>query len=164
MSTDRTETLVLLLTRHQEALFRYVFSLLPSEADARDVLQEASLALCRKFDQYEADKPFLPWACRFAWLEILKHRERARQRPAAFSPDVLELLSDERAMIEPELEARLRALDGCLAKLPAVDRDLVANRYHQRHSAEEMMERLNMSRRTLFRNLERIRRQLFECV
>ena len=164
MSSDRTETIVLLLTRHQEALFRYVFSLLPSEADARDVLQETSLALCRKFDQYDPGKPFLPWACRFAWLEILKHRESASRLPTAFSPDVLELLSDEREALEPHLEARLRALDGCLAKLPGADQELVTSRYHQRHSVEEMMARLDMSRRTLFRNLERLRRQLYDCV
>ncbi len=164
MSPDRTETIVLLLTRHQEALFRYVFSLLPSEADARDVLQETSLALCRKFDQYDPEKPFMPWACRFAWLEILKHREKARQQPPLFSPDVLELLSDERTALEPHLEARLRALDGCLEKLPAADRDMMAGRYHQRQPVETLMERLKLSRRTLFRSLERVRRQLFDCV
>jgi len=42
-SVPRTEELVLLLTRHQEPLFRYIFSLVACEADARDILQETSL-------------------------------------------------------------------------------------------------------------------------
>jgi RNA polymerase sigma-70 factor, ECF subfamily len=164
MNADETESLVLLLTRHQEALFRYVFALVPCEADARDVLQETTVALCRKYAEYDAEKPFLPWAYRFAWLEILKHRERVRQQGPCFSPDVLELLSDERTAIETHLEARLRALDDCLAKLPDADRQLIAGRYHGREPAERLMERLRMSRRTLFRNLERVRRQLQDCV
>jgi RNA polymerase sigma-70 factor (ECF subfamily) len=164
MNSDRTETMILLLTRHQEALFRYVFALLPSEADARDVIQETSLAIFRKFDAYDPEKPFLPWAYRFAWLEILKHRDRVKAQGPVFSPEIAELLSDERAELEPLLEARLKALDGCLDKLPPNDRALVTYRYHQRQPAEALMEKLRMSRRTLFRNLDRVRRQLHECV
>lgn len=164
MESERTEALVLLLSRHQDALFRYIFSLLPVEADARDVLQETSVALCRKFSSYDASQPFLPWACKFAWLEILKHRESARKQPTALAPDVLELLSDERLAMDAHLEARLRALDGCLEKLPAADREVVVSRYHHRQSAAEIMERFGFSRRTLFRTLDRIRRTLFDCV
>ena len=75
----RTEMLVRLLSRHQEQLFRYIFALLPHEEDARDVLQETSVALYRKFDDYDPDKPFLAWAYSFAFLEILKQRERNRR-------------------------------------------------------------------------------------
>ncbi len=37
-TTRNPETLVLLLTQHQESLFRYIFSLVACEADARDIL------------------------------------------------------------------------------------------------------------------------------
>ena len=68
---EATELLVGLLTAHQQELFRYIFALLPHEEDARDVLQETSVALCRKFDEYDPSQPFLPWAYRFAFLEVL---------------------------------------------------------------------------------------------
>lgn len=163
-SAHRTERLVFLLTEHQQALFRYVFSLLPSEADARDVMQETSLALVRKFDQYDATKPFLPWAYRFAYLEVLKQRERNQRGPLPFSDDVMELLREERGQHEGQLDARLQALDGCLQKLTPEDRELVTYRYDQRRPAEEIMKHLSLSRRTLFRSLERVRRMLHECV
>lgn len=159
-----TEALILLLTRHQDQIFRYIYSLLPNEADARDVLQETSVALFRKFDQYDAEKPFLPWAFRFAYLQVLKHRERRQRDPLALSPDVLELLAEERADLEPHLEKRLRALDRCLEKLPAAEKELLTYRYDQRRPVEEIMERVGQSRRTLFRNLERVRRLLHDCV
>jgi RNA polymerase sigma-70 factor (ECF subfamily) len=158
------EQLVLMLSRHQEPLFRYIFSLVPREADARDILQETSLALFRKRDQFDASRPFMPWACRFAYLQVQKHREKAGRAPWLFSEDVMDLLANERSHLESHLDIRLRLLDHCLQELPPLDKELVTGRYARRESVEAMMERFRMSRRTLFRNLERLRRRLHDCV
>ncbi len=158
------EVLIMLLTEHQERLFRYIFSLVPLEADAKDILQETSVALFRKFDQYDESRPFLPWAYRFAYLQVQKHREKASRAPLFFSEDVMDLLASERDRHEPALEERLRLLDRCLEKLGTEDRALLTSRYARRESAEAMMERFSLSRRTLFRNLEGLRRRLHECV
>ncbi|MCB1208536.1 MAG: sigma-70 family RNA polymerase sigma factor [Verrucomicrobiales bacterium] len=163
-SSTSTENLILLLTQHQEQLFRYIFSLVPCEADAKDILQETSVALFRKFDQYDTTRPFLPWAYRFAYLQVQKHREKSTRLPLLFSEDVMDLLANERAHIEPQLDERLRLLDACLGKLTPKDKELVTGRYALRQSAEEMMRRFDLSRRTLFRNLELLRQRLHECV
>ena len=163
-SPTSTETLVLLLTQHQEPLFRYIFSLVPREADARDILQETSLALYRKFAEYDTSRPFLPWAYRFAYLQVQKHREKSARSPLLFSEDVMDLLASERTHIEPRLDERLRLLDACLQKLTSQDQELVTSRYALRQSPEEMMSRFSLSRRTLFRNLELLRQRLHECV
>jgi RNA polymerase sigma-70 factor (ECF subfamily) len=158
------ENLVLLLTQHQEPLFRYIFSLVACEADARDILQETSLALYRTFDAYDESRPFLPWAYRFAYLQVQKHRENAARSPLLFSEDVMDLLAHDRERMEPELDQRLLFLDGCLAKLTAQEKELVTSRYAMRQGVEEMMQRFAMSRRTLFRNLELLRQRLHDCV
>jgi len=164
-SSPSSENLVLLLTLHQESLFRYIFSLVPCEADARDILQETSLALYRKFDQYDTTRPFLPWAYRFAYFQVQKHRESSARSPLLlFDEDVLDLLANERSHLEDQLDVRLRLLDGCLQKLSSQEKKLVTSRYAQRESAETMMERFEMSRRTLFRNLEQLRQRLHDCV
>src|SRR5215471_11470132 len=103
METARAELLVRLLSRHQDALFRYIFALLPHEEDARDVLQETSVALYRKFPEYDPDKPFLAWAYRFAYLEVLKQRERNQRRTRHLSRELLERLAREREEHEPVL-------------------------------------------------------------
>jgi len=161
---QHTEQLVLLLTQHQEPLFRYIFSLVAREADARDILQETSLALYRKIDQYDTSLPFLPWAYRFAYLQVQKHREKSTRSPLLFSEDIIDLLAQERERIEPDLDRRLQLLDACLRKLSPRDKELVTGRYAMRQSAEEMMQRFSMSRRTLFRNLELLRHRLHDCV
>ncbi len=164
METARAELLVRLLTRHQDELFRYILALLPHEEDARDVLQETSVALYRKFGEYDPEKPFLAWAYRFAYLEVLKQRERNQRRTRHFSIALLERLAREREEHEPMLQARLQALEQCLQDLPAADRDLIRQRYQGQTRIEEMARRAGASRRTFFRKLDRIRRALLECI
>ena len=164
MGPERTELLVRLLTRHQDDLFRYVLAQVPHEDDARDVLQETSVAVCRKFAEYDPAKPFLAWAYGFAHLEVLKHRDRGRHRVRPFTREVLERLAAERAEAEPAFQVRMHALEVCLAKLSEPDRALIRRRYHDRVPAEQAAREAGASRRTFFRNLERIRRLLLECI
>jgi RNA polymerase sigma-70 factor (ECF subfamily) len=164
VEADRTEVLVRLLTRHQEELFRYIYGLLPNEEDAKDVLQETSVALYRKSAEYEPGKPFLAWAYRFAYLEVLKQRERNQRGTRHLRADLVERLAREREGYDPVLQTRLHALDHCLEELPAADRDLIGRCYQGKTRIEELVHQIGTSRRTLFRKLERIRRLLFDCV
>jgi RNA polymerase sigma-70 factor (ECF subfamily) len=164
VETARLESLVRLLSRHQDDLFRYIFALLPHEEDARDVLQETSVALCRKFAEYDPEQPFLPWAFRFAYLEVLKQRERNQRGTRLLKAELVERLAREREAHEPALHERLQALEQCLDDLPAADRELIRQRYQGKARAAELASRSGASRRTLFRNLDRIRRRLFDCI
>lgn len=164
MDQLRTEQIVLLLSAHQERLFRYVFALLPNEQDAKDVVQETCIALCRKFDQYDETKPFLPWAFRFAYLEVLKYRQRTQRSAVSLGDDVVQLLARERDEQQAILDARLQALEDCLRELPPADVELIRGRYHSRMTIDHLADRVEMSQRTLFRNLERVRRLLSDCI
>lgn len=164
MESARAELLVRLLTRHQDELFRYIFALLPHEEDARDVLQETSVALYRKFAEYDPQKPFLAWAYGFAYLEVLKQRERNQRRTRHFSRELVERLAVERQEHEPVLQARLQALEHCLQELPPDDRELIRQRYQGQKRTEELMHQFGSSRRTFFRKLDRIRRSLLDCI
>jgi RNA polymerase sigma-70 factor (ECF subfamily) len=162
--TPRVELLVRLLMKHQEDLFRYIYALIPHEEDARDVLQETSVSLYRKFADYDPNKPFLAWAFGFAYLEVLKQRDRNQRGRKHLREELVEILAREREQQEDSLHARLQALELCLQDLPALDRKLISQRYHSGLPIEQLVEELGTSRRTLFRNLDRVRRALFECI
>jgi RNA polymerase sigma-70 factor (ECF subfamily) len=164
VEADRTELLVRLLSRHQDELFRYIFALLPHEEDARDVLQETSVALLRKFAEYDPDKPFLAWAYRFAYLEVLKQRERNQRGTRHLSRELVERLARQREQEAPVLQERLQALELCLQELPPADRELIRQRYQGRADTDELAQQLGTSRRTLFRELDRVRRLLLACI
>jgi RNA polymerase sigma-70 factor (ECF subfamily) len=162
---SNNELFVGLITANYDHLRRYIYTLLPHEEDSKDVLQEVCLALSRKFHEYDRSRPFLPWACRFAYLKVLKFYEQQRPRRMPQLPvEVLELLARDRESEEPALAERLAALDRCLEKLTAPDRRLIQARYIDRIPADEIAGLFTQSRRTMFRNLERVRRLLFECV
>jgi RNA polymerase sigma-70 factor (ECF subfamily) len=160
----KMELLVRLLIRHQDDLFRYIYSLLPHEEDARDVLQETCVALYRKFADYDDGKPFLAWAYGFAYVEVMKQRERIGRSSRYLRDELVEVLARERQEQEPQLHARLKALEVCLADLPSKDREIVHQRYSAGCPIDELAAQQGISRRTLFRELDRIRRRLFECI
>src|SRR4026207_1647588 len=68
-----------LFLRSEREIFRYVAVLVPSVADAEDIVQQTAIALWEKFDAYDPNQPFTPWACRFA-LNKAKHWIERRQR------------------------------------------------------------------------------------
>lgn len=164
MEDFNTEHLVRLLSTHQESIYRYVFALLPSEQDAKDVVQEVCVALYRKFHEYDASRPFLPWAFRFAYLQVLKHREQRQRVAMTLGEDVVELLARERDEQSEMLDARLRALENCLRELPAQDLQIIEGRYESTLNMDELARLVEMSPRTLYRNLQRVRRLLQDCI
>jgi RNA polymerase sigma-70 factor (ECF subfamily) len=138
VETAGTELLVRLLTKHQEELFRYIYALLPHEEDAKDVLQETSVALYRKFAEYDPQKPFLAWAYAFAHLEVLKQRERNARGTRLWRQELIEQLARERAEQDGLLQVRLQALEHCLLELTPADQALIRQRYHGRACADEL--------------------------
>ena len=159
------ELFLSLITANYDNLRRYIYTLLPNEEDSKDVLQEVCIAISRKFGEYDPSRPFLPWACRFAYLKVLKfHEQQGPRRMVRLPSEVLELLAQTREAEEPVLAERLAALKKCLQKLTAVDRRLIQARYVDRAPIEQIAASFSQSRRTLFRNLERVRRLLFECI
>ncbi len=158
------ELLVRLLTGHQEQLYRHIFALLPNEEDARDVLQETAVALFRKFTDFDESKPFLPWAYRFAELEVMKQRERNRRQTRLLDPELIRQIAREREQHEEVLHERLQALEHCLADLPQADRELIRKRYQSQTRIDDLVRESGASRRTLFRDLDRVRRVLLNCM
>ena len=162
--THESQLLVRLLTQHHQALFRYVHALLGNAEDANDVLQETSVALFSKLNQFDQSRPFLPWAYRFAYLEVLKWREKNANRPSTLDPDVVELLARSREVGDDLLQRRSRVLPDCFRLLPEKDLVVIRTRYFDRSPVDDIAVKLKMSRRTLFREFERIRRVLMDCI
>ena len=59
---EKRKQLVALLTQHQRRIFSYIYTLVPDRTDAEDLLQEASLIICEKFDDFEVGTDFVAWA------------------------------------------------------------------------------------------------------
>ena len=106
-----------LFLRSEREIFRYVAALVPNVADAEDIVQQTALALWEKFDAYDPSQPFTPWACRFALNKTKQWIERRQRWQALLEGGLAEELAQRREELRPEIETRLKHLEGCLSKL-----------------------------------------------
>lgn len=161
---QRHEEFVGLLVKHQQSLYSYIRTLVPQHADAEDVLQQVSLVLWRKFDDFEAGSEFLAWSCRVAYFEVLNFRKRQRNDNVAFSSEFLEQLASAWSERSDLLADERTALEECVERLSPADRQLVTLCYEGQHPTKEVAEQLGRSAESVYVSLHRIRRSLGECI
>jgi len=153
-----------LFAAHEHELYRYVRTMVHRAADADDIMQETAAALWRKFEQYDGDRPFLPWAAQFAYHEVLSYRKKQAVHQRHFSDAVIESLAAERMESQPMLEAQRRALGDCLAKLTDTQRDLLSCRYGREQTIQSLAAERGQPVATLYKTLHRVRKRLLDCV
>lgn len=153
-----------LFLRSEREIFRYVAALVPNVADAEDIVQQTALALWEKFDAYDPSQPFTPWACRFALNKTKQWIERRQRWQALLEGGLAEELAQRREELRPEIETRLKHLDGCLNKLPAEQRSMVEGYYYRRDSVEKLAEESGRTVAAAYKTLQRIRQALQTCI
>jgi RNA polymerase sigma-70 factor, ECF subfamily len=150
--------------RSEREIFRYVAALVPNVADAEDIVQQTALALWEKFDAYDPNQPFTPWACRFALNKTKQWIERRHRWQALLESGLAEELAQRREELRPEIETRLKHLEGCFNKLPAEQRSIVEGYYYRRDSIERLAEQSGRTVAATYKTLQRIRQTLQVCI
>lgn len=153
-----------LFLRSEREIFRYVAVLVPNVADAEDIVQQTALALWEKFDAYDPNLPFTPWACRFALNKARQWIERRQRWQALLEGGLAEELAMRREELRPELDARLTHLEGCLNKLTGEQRALVEGYYHRRDGIDKLAESSGRTIAATYKTLQRIRQALQLCI
>jgi RNA polymerase sigma-70 factor (ECF subfamily) len=153
-----------LFLRSEREVFRYVAALVPNVADAEDIVQQTALALWEKFDAYDPSQPFTPWACRFALNKTKQWIERRQRWQMLLAAGLAEELAQRREELRPEIETRLKHLEGCLSKLPKQQRSIIEGYYYRRDGIEKVAEHSGRTVAATYKTLQRIREALQACV
>ena len=153
-----------LFLRSEREIFRYVAALVPGVVDAEDIVQQTALALWEKFDDYDPNLPFTPWACRFALNKTRQWLDRRQRWQLLLERGLAEDLAQRREELRPELETRLRYLEGCLRKLPEEQRSLVEGYYYRRDGIEKLAENSSRTVAATYKTLQRVRLALQSCI
>ncbi len=153
-----------LFAESEAALYGFVYSLLPNRIDADDILQETLLLIWEHFDQYDPQRPFLPWACTYAYRQVLKHRRRERTHRRHFSEATIEsLVADHPQQTEWQAAHREAAVH-CVGRLSDEERRLIHARYFGDGKLTDLAETLGRSVNSLYKQLHRVRAKLADCV
>ena len=153
-----------LFMEHEEALRLFVRSLLFNQEESREVMQEVAIVLWRKFDDSLDSTSFRRWAFGVARMEVLSfRRDRARDRHT-FGNDIAELLELTVQEESDALAIERSALEVCVGKLPADQRELVRTAYEPGVKKNDLARKLGWTSMALYKKLHRIRLQLMDCI
>jgi RNA polymerase sigma-70 factor (ECF subfamily) len=152
------------LTGVQSRLYAYICSLLGEAAGARDVLQETNLTLWEKAQEYDPTRPFLPWAYRVAYLQVLAYRKRCARNRLLFDEQLVSELAEQALDRDVDLDLRLEALGDCMGRLPGPRREMIDRRYRLGESVDQIARQIRKTPNVVAASLYRIRKTLLECI
>jgi RNA polymerase sigma-70 factor (ECF subfamily) len=147
----------------REDLLAFIFSLVPSHADAENLFQEASLVLWQRFDTYTPGTQFKAWARRVIYNKVLNERTRSRKE-SLWDPQVFEALDRAFSEREPALDGVKKALEQCLKKLPETSQAILLSKYEAGRSYREIARQLLRSEQGIRVTVCKIRNFLARCV
>lgn len=161
---DRQVDFVRLMAAETRRLYAYIRLLVMNdETDTEDVFQSTSMALWKKFEDYDSSRDFGAWARRMAFYEVLRQREK-RRRIRLLSDEALAALADAAEPLSQHIEHRRDALSACLDRLSNEDRGTIHARYFEGVSTREIAERAGRSVDAIYRDLARIHGLLLRCI
>lgn len=153
-----------LLAAHDRELRLYISSLLPRRNDVEEVMQQTAVVLWEKFDAYDANRDFLPWATRFAYFEVLNFRKLCARSRLIYTEEVMQVLAESRNDVSEELQLRRSALQNCLSQLDEDARSLLDCRYGSSSTMKYFAEESGRTMKSLYRRLDRIREVVAMCI
>jgi RNA polymerase sigma-70 factor (ECF subfamily) len=162
--TESRKRLVSLMTRHQRQVFSYIYTLVPDRHDAEDILQETSLVICEKFDDFEEGTDFVAWACQIAYWRVRYARQKFARSKVVFNQEIVDAIALTASTLQKETGDRHEALLHCLRKLHPRDRELLLTRYEPGSGVPEAAKRSGRSLEAAYKALNRLRKLLFDCV
>jgi len=163
-SRNRTAAFVELLTSHQSKLYSYICALLMGDPGAADVLQDTNVDLWARADDFDFDRPFLPWAFGFARQRVLAYRKTRSRSRLVYGEEAINRIEEACSQLAADADLRLAALQKCLQKLDSKQARLIRERYVAKTSLRMMAAHLGDTAHNVSCRLHRIRKQLSRCV
>lgn len=153
-----------LFTTHEESVRAFVRRLVPTRADADDVMQEVSIVLWEKFGSFHHGGNFRAWAFGVARFEVLAWlRDKGRDR-LVLDEDVALKLAHEAEALEPTLSRQRAALELCMARIPEDQRSLIMRAYEPHARIQEVAANSGRSVPGFYQWLHRMRKGLLNCI
>jgi RNA polymerase sigma-70 factor (ECF subfamily) len=116
------------------------------------------------WEKFDAAADFQGWAFGVAKNVALRHLRRQSRDRHVFDDELVNQLADDAAALVPVHDGHREALEHCLEKLPAAQRELVLSAYTKGTRMDELATRRGQTPMALYKLLHRIRQALLECV
>jgi RNA polymerase sigma-70 factor (ECF subfamily) len=161
---DRNEQLAMLWTAAQPVVAGYIRSIVRDFHQSQDVLQQTAVALVRKFDDYDPDRPFATWAIGIAKLEILCHQRTHAMDRHQFSETLIGQIGEEYERVSAQADRSSEALLSCLEQVVGRSRRALELRYRENLKPAQIAAHLRMDAGAVRVMLHRARVALRQCI
>jgi len=156
-----------LVRLYQARLRAYVARYVPGPEDVFDIVQDAFIDALEHLDRFDPSREFGPWIRAICRNRTLNHFRSCRAGRSAAAALVDRALEETRGPMEDDLEAagrKLRALQHCVGRLEASQRELIDLRYRREVPLADLARRMGRSAAALAMALLRIRAALQKCM
>jgi len=161
---SRGRVFLRLYQANERRIYGFILALVPDWAQAEDLMQETTMVLWSKFDQFEPGTDFAAWALSISRFQVMNHRKRRRAQRIQFSDEVLEAIAEQVCAATESFDARRDALRACLGKLAEKDQELLRLRYGLDGTVKSVAERVGRGIDAVYKSLNRIHVQLLHCI
>ncbi|HEY3322390.1 MAG TPA: sigma-70 family RNA polymerase sigma factor [Planctomycetota bacterium] len=159
------EEVIRLLVRYQSMLLGYLYALTEDWEIAEEALQETSVFICARWQDYTPGTRFGAWARTVARLrakEVLRARSRGVSLDEGCLADVIEDHTwEQHGSFSAEQKA---ALAKCIEALPRHLRRMMDLHYRKQYDGQKLAALLEKSVESIYMTLSRTRQKLRECV
>ncbi len=164
IESERHRRFLRTYTTHEPAIRAFVRRMVPSRADADDVMQEVSVVLWEKLETFREGADFKLWAFGVARFEVLAWlRDKGRDR-LVLDEDVALRLADEAGAVESALARQREALDQCMEEVPREQRELLMRAYSDNGRIHDLAHSSGRSVTGFYQWLHRMRKMLLDCI
>lgn len=150
--------------RSQRHVFRYIAALVPNRDHTEEIFQDTCLKILEKWEEFDPQRPMVPWACGIAQNMVRKFFERHRRRGLLLSDTLIAAVAETQYRMADEVDRRLEKLPDCMSQLGAEQQLLLEQCYAEWGSVRAVALAKKIDPNTLYKRLERIRRSLFDCI
>jgi RNA polymerase sigma-70 factor (ECF subfamily) len=164
MNHSLNEQLAAEWTRAQRTVAAYLASTLGDFHEAEEVLARVAMAAVRKYDTYDASRPFAAWAIGIAKLEVLNYRRQVATDKHVFDDALLDQITESYQRQAQALGSHREALAECLKRVDGRARRALELRYTENLKPAAIAEQLMMSGGAVRMLLMRTRASLRDCI
>ncbi len=160
-----TAAFELIMRRYNQRLFRVARSVVRTDDEAEDVVQETYLRAFENLARFEGRASLPTWLSRIALHEALRRRRRRARAPSGLDPDALPAPRGHASPPDAAAGEEMRALlTGAVDALPPLHRSVVMLRLVEGLGTGETAESLGLTEANVKITLHRARRMLFETI
>ena len=148
----KESSLEILIKRHQQRLYRFIYSKVQDKDVTEDVFQDTFIKVIRtlKKGSYNEEGKFLPWVMRIAHNLVIDYFRKSKRMPSFKNSDdfdIFSILGDgslnvEKKMIQEQIYSDVREL---VYELPEEQKEVLIMRMYRDMSFKEISENTGVS-------------------